>query len=118
MPDQSTHKIITVTENESRRFLAEMIKYEADKIGAKVMNFAGGIIEEAIKNQADYDKPLSRPIKEQDSKKITIKIKAEYKRKFADWAKEKNRSQARHAAFILEKWCEINKVTPASCELS
>ena len=104
-------RIINITPNASKKHLKELLQYEASRAGANLRNFCGDILEKSILNKHEYDKKLSVPMSNNGGYHISCVVSSEAKKAIKEWAVKKKRTQGKHCAFILEKWCEINKVT-------
>ena len=107
-------KIINITPNASKQGLYEKLNEEAEKDGVRLRHFVGAILENAMEEKranstnCKYDTQLKDPLPNQGTP-IQCVVKANTKSELNRWAKEKNRQDGAHCAFILEKWFELKK---------
>jgi hypothetical protein len=112
VPDNNL-KVLKITDKASKKGLQEMLAHEAAKRGWGIHRLTAKIIEEALKNQDNYNgKKLANPLLNEDGNEIICKLPLTIKKQFKDWAKSAERNQSQHACFIFEKWCEDNGLVP------
>ena len=107
---QTAYKIIKVTISESKKLVCDAIDRLAAQrtIDKKIQ--AGLMIADALQNESSYQDGLLNPATEK-GEEIVIKVSPKQKEHFIKSAKLAQRTQAQHASFLLEKWCEKNQQT-------